>query len=107
VTGVGLADQIANYRIHFGAEMPAEKAHEVIEQWRATAQEKAGGRWPRQSVRVTTVEPGRLTFNVTIEIAEGAETKTIPCRTPRLSVNPAAGVMVVELGGQLPSGPPL
>ncbi len=160
---MSLDDQIANYRIHFGTEMPAEKASQVVEAWRAAAQEKAPGeavelaapfqryytnfgtglppniclvltasevlafkfdprhsqhpldvnpsqikkevaRWPRGAVRVAGVEPGRMAFGLELEIADGTGgVKTIPCRTPRLTVNPAAAVLIVELGGTLPA----
>ena len=63
---------------------------------------KEVARWPRAAVRVTAVEPGKLTFNLTLEIAGAAETKSIPGRTPRLSVNPAARALITALGGQLP-----
>jgi hypothetical protein len=158
-----LQDQIENYRIHFGAEMPVEKAQQVIEQWRSAAAAKTDGQtielaapfqrhytnfgtglppnfclaltadevlafkfdprnpqhplsvnprqvrkqvasWPRDAVRAGQVEPGRLTFNVTLEITEAGGAKRIPCRTPRLSVNPAAGTVIVALGGELAKG---
>ena len=160
---MSLQQQIDNYRIYFGAEMPAGKAEEVIDRWRAAAQAMAGGegvelaapfqrhyttfgtglppnfclvltpaevlafkfdprhsqhpldvsarqikkeaaRWPRRAVRATGVEPGKLAYGVELEIADGSGgVRTIACRTPRLSVNPAAAVMITELGGQLPA----
>jgi hypothetical protein len=160
---MSLQEQIENYRIHFGAEVPAGKAQQVVEQWRSAAAAKTDGRtvelaapfqrhytnfrtglppnfclaltadeviafkfdprnpqhplavnprqikrriagWPRDAVRATEVEPGRITFDVTLEIAEADGARTIACRTPRLSVNPAAGTMISALGGQLAKG---
>ncbi|MEA2386224.1 MAG: hypothetical protein QOJ22_398 [Thermoleophilaceae bacterium] len=160
---MSLQEQIENYRIHFGAEMPAGKAEEVIGRWRAAAQAVAGAeavelaapfqrhytsfgtglppnfclvltagealafkfdprhsqhpldvaakqikkeaaRWPRGAVRATGVVPGRMAYTLELEIADGpGGVKTIACRTPRLSVNPAAAVLITELGGQLPA----
>jgi hypothetical protein len=159
---MSLQDQIATYRIHFGGEMTAEKAEEVVGKWRAAAKEKAPGedvelaapfqrhytnfgtglppnvcvvltpsevlafkfdprntkhpldvrpgqlkklaaRWPREAVRVTQVEAGRMAFNAVFEIDEGSGAKSIQCRTPRLAVNPAAAVLIAELGGELPT----
>jgi hypothetical protein len=164
VTRVSLQDQIENYRIHFGAEMPADKAAEVIALWREAAQsvvgpaaivelaapfqrhytsfgtglppnfclvltgseaiaykfdprnsqhplsvgtsqfKKEAARWPRAALRVSGVEPGRLAYSLELEIADGAGgLKTVACRTPRLAVNPAGGVVLAELGGLLPA----
>jgi hypothetical protein len=55
--------------------------------------------WPRGSVRVTAVEPGRMAWGVTFEV-DGS--KPIPCRTPKLEGNPAAAAVIAALGGELP-----
>jgi hypothetical protein len=54
---------------------------------------------PRAEVRVTATEKGRLAIGVTFELPGG---RTLPCRTPRLAVNPAAAAMITTLGGDLP-----
>lgn len=54
--------------------------------------------WPRSDVRVERIEPGRLAIGVVF----GFGSRTIPCRTPRLTVNPAAALMITTLGGELP-----
>jgi hypothetical protein len=159
---VSLADHIETYRIHFGAEMPAERAQQVVDQWRAVTQPKVGnepvelaapfqrhytklgtglppnfclaltagevvafkfdprhpahplivtpkqvrkyvGRWPREAVRVTGVEPGKLAIGVELAVEDRSGPRIIPCRTPRLTVNPAAAVMITTLGGELPT----
>jgi hypothetical protein len=63
---------------------------------------KQAGRWPRGALRVGEIEPGRLAVGFVLEIDEPAGTRSIPCRTPRLTVNPAAAAMLVEFGGVLP-----
>ena len=55
--------------------------------------------WPRSAVHAAEVEPGRMAWGVTFEIA-GA--KPIPCRTPALTKNPAAAIVISALGGELP-----
>jgi hypothetical protein len=55
--------------------------------------------WPRGSVRATAIEPGRMAWGVTFEV-DGS--KPIPCRTPKLSTNPAAAIVIAALGGELP-----
>ena len=55
--------------------------------------------WPRGSVRATEVEPGKLAWGVTFEV-DGQ--RPIPCRTPKLSNNPAAAIVIAALGGELP-----
>jgi hypothetical protein len=156
---VSLEDHIEIYRVHFGADLPAERAAQVVEQWRTAAEAKGVGggvelaaplqrhytklgtglppnfclaltadealafkldprnpahplavgpgqvkklaaRWPRSALRAGEVSPGKLAIGVDL-VLDG---KTIPCRTPRLSVNPAAAVMITTLGGTLPSG---
>ncbi len=54
--------------------------------------------WPREAFRVVEVDPGKMTVNVIFGIDSGP----VPCRTPRLAINPAAAVMITELGGTLP-----
>jgi hypothetical protein len=54
--------------------------------------------WPRGSVRATAIEPGRMAWGVTFEV-DGS--KPIPCRTPKLSNNPAAAIVIAALGGEL------
>jgi len=152
---------LEDYRIHFGGEMSAEKAAEVVALWRAAAQSRVEGeavelaapfqrhytkfgtglppnfclvltaasvlafkldprnpahplavaagqfgkqvaRWQRGGVRVTDVETGRLTLRLVLEIDDGSGPRAIPCRTPRPSVNPAAIVVIGQLGGRLP-----
>jgi hypothetical protein len=57
---------------------------------------------PRATVRVATLEQGRLAIGVHFEIADRDRTWTLPCRTPELATNPAAAAMIVALGGTLP-----
>ena len=150
---------LEDYRIHFGADMAADKIAAVIETWRVVGQYAAGdgaevelaapfqrhytklgtglppnfclaltdtealafkldprhpahplavtvsqigkqkAAWPRSEVRVERTEPGRLAIGVVLSFGG----KTIPCRTPRLSVNPAAALMITTLGGELPT----
>ncbi len=59
--------------------------------------------WPRDSLRVSEVDAGGMSVNVTFEIDTGTGAGSVPCRTPRLAINPAAGVMITELGGALPA----
>lgn len=68
---------------------------------------KVAARWPREGVRVVDVEPGKLAIGVELSVDDGSRPRTIPCRTPRLSVNPAAAVMITTLGGRLPEPRPL
>ena len=162
MAAMGLQEQIENFRIHFGGEMSAEKAEEVVGLWRSVAQgkvpdeevelaapfqrhytkfgtglpanfclvltanevlafkfdprmrehplnvkskqlKKLAARWPRHAVRVAKVETGGMAANAEFAIDEESGTTSIPCRTPRLAVNPAAAVMIVELGGELPA----
>lgn len=49
----------------------------------------------REEVSVAAWEPGRLGMSVTFEIGSGQ----VPCRTPRIDINPAAAVMAIALGG--------
>ena len=63
---------------------------------------KLAAEWPREALRVSEVDPGPMSVNVTFEVDSGAGSDSIPCRTPRLAINPAAGVMITELGGTLP-----
>jgi hypothetical protein len=58
--------------------------------------------WPRSAVRVANVEPGRLAIGVNFKISDQAGVLELPCRTPRLAVNPAAAVVITALGGELP-----
>ena len=160
---ISIADRIEDYRIHFGGEMGAEKADEVVAIWREVVQgayadetvelaapfqrhytsrgtglppnvclaltptkalafkfnprnadhplnvkpgqiRKLVTEWPRESLRVIDVDAGGMSVNVTFEIDTGTGAGAVPCRTPRLAINPAAGVMITELGGTLPDG---
>jgi hypothetical protein len=56
------------------------------------------GTWPLGEVTASGVELKRLTIDLTLTIA-GRE---IPCRTPRIAVNPAAVAMIEALGGTVP-----
>src|SRR3954447_4919098 len=59
--------------------------------------------WPRNAVKVTAVDPAKMALNLTLEVdPDRTGPITIPCRTPRLSRNPAAAVMVMALGGTIP-----
>jgi hypothetical protein len=159
---MSLERQLDDYRIHFGGEMDAEKAAEVVGEWRAAAAEKASGedvelagafqrhytsfgtglppnfclvltptevlafkfdprnprhplavkpsqlkkvvaRWPRSAVRASGLEPGRMALGFTLEVSDGSDTQSIPCRTPRIAVNPAAAVILQELGAGVPA----
>ena len=151
-----------DYRIHFGGDMSAEKAEEVVEGWRAAARAATGrddielaasfqrhyfkfgtglpanfclaltasealafkfdprnrahpmavnprqikkqvGTWPREAVRVAGTERGRLAIGVIFEIRDTEGPSTIPCRAPRIAVNPPAAAMIAALGGELPN----
>jgi len=57
--------------------------------------------WPRDAVRIARTEPGRLAIGVVFELPGDAGTRTLPCRTPRLAINPPAAAMILALGGEL------
>jgi hypothetical protein len=59
--------------------------------------------WPREALRVSGADHGRMTVDLTFEIDYEDGLETVPCRTPRLAINPAAGVVITELGGTLPA----
>jgi hypothetical protein len=56
---------------------------------------KEVGRWPRGSVRFSGLERGRMAWGATLEI-DG--TDPIPCRTPAMQRNPAAAIVLAQLG---------
>lgn len=53
----------------------------------------------RQDLAVTAWEPGRLGMSLTLEVGSGSSPVSIPCRTPRIEINPASAVMAMALGG--------
>lgn len=54
--------------------------------------------WPRASVRLGDLDPGRLATGLTMSV-DGRD--PIPCRLPRLPGNPAGAALIAALGGDL------
>ena len=88
------ADEVHAYKFDPARiEHPVRVGHDQFSDLAAT--------WPRAAVRAAEVKPGRAAWGVTFAI-DGA--RAIPCRTPKLTRNVAAGIVDLGAGRRGPNG---